>query len=144
LSVFSSNGLIYSQHSDEVIKIYQIEISNLQMNQKRLETEIEKYVRDQEESQKKNMQLMDDLAQSKSSVKDTAINKDVLEREVQRLTSEVAVLKETVVKKDDDLRYQMQNMYEIQRNGLEEKTTIRQEIRCVSYCTFPANIVSNM
>lgn len=115
------------KHNDEMIKVYQMEIATLQANQKRLETDFEKVTRDYEEAQRKNMEMMEALANSKSNAKDTEINKDILEREVNRLSAEVAQLKETVAKKDDDLRNSMQNVYEIQKQALEEKCTMRQE-----------------
>ena len=104
-----------------------MEVATLQVNQKKMEADLEKITRDYEEAQRKNMEMMEALANSKSSVKDTEMNKDLLEREVNRLTTEVAQLKETVAKKDDDLRNSMQNVYEIQKQALEEKCTMRQE-----------------
>lgn len=104
-----------------------MEIAAFQVNQNKLEGEIDKLTRDYEEMQRKNMEMVEALASTKSSVKDTELNKDILEREVNRLTNEVVQLKETITKKDDDLRNSMQNVYEIQKQALEEKCTLRQE-----------------
>ncbi len=112
-----------------MVKVYQMEIATLQVNKKKMESDMDKLLRDYEETQRKNMELIEALANSKSSVKDKELNKDILEREVNRLTNEVAQLKDTITKKDDDLRNSMQNVYEIQKQALEEKCTMRQEAR---------------
>jgi hypothetical protein len=48
---------------------------------------------------------------------------------VYRLTEEVKVLRETIIQKDDDLRQSMNSVYTMQKQVMEEKTSLWQELR---------------
>ena len=111
------------------MKLYHLEITTLKQSLEKLQIDFAKVVTENEEWAKKNATLQEDILQLKSDLKDAEVAKDMLDRDVSRLTQEVQHLKDSLNKRDDDFRSSMTSAYTIQKQALEEKNTLWNEIR---------------
>jgi kinesin family protein C1 len=120
------------KHTEDAGKIYRAEIAMLQTQLAKVELDLERTVRDQDEATKKNGASQDEIFSLRSQLRDSESAKDSLERDVARLNGEARMLRETVSKKDDDIRNSMNSVYELQKQVMEEKNSLWQELTVVS------------
>lgn len=111
------------------MKIYLLEITNLKTSIEKLQFDFSKLQLENEELSKKNNLLQAELVLIKSELKDTEVAKDILDRDVLRLTQEVQHLKDSLNKRDEDFRSSMTSTFTMQKQALEEKTALWHEIR---------------
>jgi chromosome segregation ATPase len=111
------------------MKVYQLEIQTLKTGLDKLQLDYNKLSNDNEELSKKNAILYEEISELKVTLKNTEIARDMLDRDVMRLTQEVEHLKESLNKRDDDFRSSMTSAYSIQKQALEEKTALWHEIK---------------
>jgi predicted nucleic acid-binding Zn-ribbon protein len=114
---------------EEASKLHKAEVTIFQNQITKLELELQRTMKDQEEYHKKNDNVQDEIYQMKTQVRDAEQLKETYEKEVYRLTEELKVLRETIIQKDDDLRQSMNSVYTMQKQVMEEKTSLWQELR---------------
>lgn len=99
----------------------------------KLESDLQRQSLEQQEFSKKNGASQDEIVQLRSQLRDAEQARDNLERDVNRLNDDVRMLRETVTKKDDDIRSSMTSVCELQRQAMEEKNSLWQELRLVGF-----------
>lgn len=125
----AANKATLDKQAEDNAKIYKAEITMLQTQLAKAETELERTIREQDEATKRNGASQDEIFSLRSQVRDGESAKESLERDVARLNEEVRMLRDTVSKKDDDIRNSMHSVYELQKQVMEEKNSLRQELK---------------
>jgi kinesin family protein C1 len=100
----------------------------LKTSLEKLQADYSKLTSENEEMMKKNSLLQEEITTLKSKLRETEMSKDMLDRDVTRLTQDVQHLRDSLNKRDEDFRSSMASTFTIQRQVLEEKNALNQEI----------------
>lgn len=119
----------YNQRIEQSIAAYKSEIALLRTEIDRKQHELEKHSIDRIDVEKRSMELQQEIYRIQSLQREAENTRDRLERETERLTADLNVLREQSLQKDSDLRTTLMSLTDLQRQSSEEKAGLRVEIR---------------
>lgn len=121
-----------SQQIETVTKLHTSELTLLQSQLTKAEVELDRFTKETENSNHKNSTFQTEVFSLKTQLYEVEQSRISLEKENIRLTEESRLLRESNALKDDDLRSSMHSVYELQKQVMEEKNSLWQELTSVT------------
>lgn len=116
---------------DQSINDYRDELVALKSDLARKQGDLDRLVSEKADAEEKLTNLKESHREAERLLKDADSNAVRNDKELDRLATELQQSKEQLSQKDDDLRSTLKSLQEVQREGSEEKNTLRSESR---YC----------
>lgn len=107
---------------------YREEISTLKTELAKKSHEADRYSDERADLDRRKSELHSEVVLSQSKLREAEASIARYEKDIERLTKEVDQLKEQSLVKDGDWRNTINSLNEIQRQALEEKTSLRAEL----------------
>ena len=108
---------------------YRDEVATLRAELSRRQGDVERVSFEKSDSDRKKSLLHAELMLTQSKLREAENSFERGGRDMQRLSEDVAQLKEQVSQKDCDMRATLSSLSEIQRQAGEEKASLRTEIK---------------
>jgi hypothetical protein len=121
----------YEQRIEQQQQLHSNDVSNLRSELNRRSSEVERSMNDRVDWDKKYSEVREQLLCAQSSVREAESALNRVEQEKQRLTNDLDLSRSQLAQKDADLRQTLTSLQDIQKQGMEEKYSIRAELRFV-------------
>ena len=124
---------IFLQRIEQSSSSYKDEVINLRAELSKRTADAERNANDRSDQHQRYADLREELLRSESTTREAQSALMRSENELSRLTNDVDILRNQLNQKDADLRSTLNSLQEIQRQSLEEKYSIRAELRYTFY-----------